>query len=402
MVKKPRLGEMLIEEGVLTPEQLKTALKAQMIYGGRLGTNLLEFGYISEQALTSALSNQLGISAISSAALAEVPKYAINKLDRAQAEKYQVVPIDYSKDKRRLDIVLVDPTNLSVLDELSFQIGLNIRPHLASEAAVIYALERYYGITPDRRYILILEAGSTNVTHGVSPDDIGAAGDMSHLPTGDTGVAPPIPSSSPPRPSGSTETGRAQGRTSPSAREEADLGIPDSIWGEDQLDLPGCIRRLQGASNHTKAVEVLLDYGQRHFARRFVLAERAQRYEVVFSGGVEDAVGLHGRSIPLEDGSVLANVRESLRPHFGFLSQSPQNISFMKRLNEDPGGPVVVLPLASQGRADLVLVGTGIGGPLTKLEIRRLQMLTEKVSLARDILVLRRRLILLPNDLVER
>ncbi len=153
MIGKLKLGELLVKEKKLTSTQLTEALQVQMVCGGRLGTNLLESGFITEQALNKTLSEQLGMSTVGSAELIDVPKSVITKLGRAEAEKYQVIPFRYKKEERRLDVALVDPAQLSVVEELSSQTGLTVEPHLATEAAISHALERYYGITSDRRYV---------------------------------------------------------------------------------------------------------------------------------------------------------------------------------------------------------------------------------------------------------
>src|SRR5262245_24896629 len=115
MSKKLRIGEMLLKAGILTRQQLEEALKAQLIYGGKLGTNLVEHGFVTEEFLTSFLSKQCNIPAVDPHELEEIPGYVIESIPRETAERHKVVP--FKKGNRRLDLALIDPTNLRAIDE---------------------------------------------------------------------------------------------------------------------------------------------------------------------------------------------------------------------------------------------------------------------------------------------
>src|SRR6266852_9730520 len=153
MSKKLRLGELLLKEGILSRQQLEEALNAQLIYGGKLGTNLVEHGFVTEEFLTSFLSKQCNVPAVDSKQLEDVSAAVIQTISPELAGKHKVIP--FRKVKRRLDLALVDPTNLKALDEVVFKTGLLVRPHVASEVTVVRCLERYYQIPKPRRYIEI-------------------------------------------------------------------------------------------------------------------------------------------------------------------------------------------------------------------------------------------------------
>src|SRR5258708_23327954 len=126
MAKNLRIGEMLLEAGILTREQLEEALNAQLIYGGKLGTNLVEHGFVTEEFLTSFLSKQCNIPAAEPKDLEDIPSTVIETLPRELADRHKVVP--FRRDKRRLDLALVDPTNLKVVDDVAFKSVLFGRP----------------------------------------------------------------------------------------------------------------------------------------------------------------------------------------------------------------------------------------------------------------------------------
>src|SRR5262249_36020759 len=122
-------------------------------FGGRLGTNLVELGYISEQGLTKFLSTQLNIPAIDSKELEAIPSDALAVLPLATAEKYRVIPVSLSG--RKLRIATADPTDLNAIDEISFATGLTITPLVAPELLITYALQKYYGVARPLRYVRI-------------------------------------------------------------------------------------------------------------------------------------------------------------------------------------------------------------------------------------------------------
>lgn len=163
-----KLGELLIKHAMVTEDQLAKALRAQQLYGSRLGTNLVELGFLSEQGLTKFLSAQLGIPAIDSGSLDSIPTDALAALPRATAEKYRVIPLGFSG--RKLRVATADPTDLKVLDEVSFATGFGLQVFVAPELLITYALEKYYGTQRPTRYVRLtgMEEGEFEV---IQPTD---------------------------------------------------------------------------------------------------------------------------------------------------------------------------------------------------------------------------------------
>ncbi len=146
-----KLGELLVQEGLITQSQLEDGLRAQQIYSGKLGTNLVEQGYLSQSALAEFLSVQLGIRNVEASQLEAIPSDVLALVPEALAEKYLVVPIHV--DKRKLQLAMADPTDLGVIDDLAFQTGYTILPAVAPELLITFALERHYGIVRKCRYL---------------------------------------------------------------------------------------------------------------------------------------------------------------------------------------------------------------------------------------------------------
>ena len=160
-----KIGELLVSEGLLTRKQLDEALKSQVIFGGRLGTNLVEMGIIEEQDLLRTLSKQLEIPFVSSEQLMAVPAEAIKLIPKEMAEEYKIVPL--SLEKKRLTAAMADPSDLAAIDAISFITGYIILPVVCSELRLMLALEQYYGIKREVRYIQL--SGGTGRSSDAAP-----------------------------------------------------------------------------------------------------------------------------------------------------------------------------------------------------------------------------------------
>jgi hypothetical protein len=148
-----KLGEALVKASLITKEQLRLALERQVIFGGRIGTNLLELKVIKESELVSFLSKYLNVPAVDPSKFVAIDDETISCISNEMAEKYKVVP--FRKDRNRLHVALLDPRSMVAVDELRFITGYDIVPYVTSELRLLYALEKYYGMERDLRYISI-------------------------------------------------------------------------------------------------------------------------------------------------------------------------------------------------------------------------------------------------------
>jgi type IV pilus assembly protein PilB len=136
-----KLGEILVRENLLTPQQLREALEFQREHGGRLGFNLVKMGLVSDDMITAVLSRQYGVPSVN-LELFDVDDSVIRLIPREVAEKYSVLPL--SRVGATLTLAMVDPTNVFAMDDIKFMTGLNIEPVVVSEASVQEAISRYY------------------------------------------------------------------------------------------------------------------------------------------------------------------------------------------------------------------------------------------------------------------
>jgi type IV pilus assembly protein PilB len=136
-----KLGEILVRENLVTPQQLREALDYQRTSGGRLGSNLVKLGMISDDVITAVLSRQYGVPSIN-LDLFHIEDEVIKLISQEVALKYTVLPI--SKVGATLTLAMADPTNVFAMDDIKFMSGLNVEPVIASEASIQMAIGKYY------------------------------------------------------------------------------------------------------------------------------------------------------------------------------------------------------------------------------------------------------------------
>ena len=136
-----KLGEILVRENLVTPQQLREALDYQRTSGGRLGSNLVKLGIISDDVITAVLSRQYGVPSIN-IDLFQIEEDVVKLISQEVALKYTVLPI--SKVGATLTLAMADPTNVFATDDIKFMTGLNVEPVIASEASIQMAIGKYY------------------------------------------------------------------------------------------------------------------------------------------------------------------------------------------------------------------------------------------------------------------
>jgi hypothetical protein len=148
-----RIGELLVQRGAINDAQLQRALNAQLVYGGHLGTCLIEQGFLSEDDLGQALSDIYGFPYATVAIMQDIPGPVIECVPRKIVEKHCVVPLRI--DNGILDVAMIDPKNIHGLDETAFATGLKTNPWVAPEIRIFQAMERYYGVPRRLRFIAL-------------------------------------------------------------------------------------------------------------------------------------------------------------------------------------------------------------------------------------------------------
>jgi type IV pilus assembly protein PilB len=137
-----RLGDLLVKEKIITPEQLEQANKIQKEQSCRLGSALVKLGFLSDEDVTNFLSRQYGVPAINLSYF-EIDPAVVKLIPFETAKRYQILPL--SRVGASLTIAMVDPTNVFAMDDIKFMTGFNIEPVVASESSIVAGIEKAYG-----------------------------------------------------------------------------------------------------------------------------------------------------------------------------------------------------------------------------------------------------------------
>src|SRR5579859_6494645 len=151
LLMSQRLGDLLVKEKIITPEQLEQANKTQKEQSCRLGSALVKLGFLTDEDVTNFLSRQYGVPAINLSYFEIDP--AVVKLIR-----FQILPL--SRVGASLTIAMVDPTNVFAMDDIKFMTGFNIEPVVASESSILAGIEKAYGATKEEDLEAVMQSTS--------------------------------------------------------------------------------------------------------------------------------------------------------------------------------------------------------------------------------------------------
>lgn len=425
-----KLGEILIEAGKLTPSQLEETLKSQVIFGGRLGTNLIEMGYLEEEDLAKFLSKKLGFPCATPEQLMSVPPEIIKLIPREIAEKYKVVPL--SRDKKRLTLAMLDPADLSVIDAISFMTGYYLVPVIAPELRLVLALEKYYGVKRDVRYIQIAgkSRGRQSFDKTQEPESrrVEEPGliDFSQLPETEEHVEEALPQ----RPTGRGVQGVEPLDTGFATTQEPDLIDLTPQGPEEVLDeleeveaaassaavapvraelptevepmkiepvihsLESVSARLAEAKDREEIADIMVAFLGQEFesvALFMVRGNAASGWRALRNN--KTVAGFENLQISLTGPSVLKVVADSKSFYLGPVLDTPDNARMLAGLGGGRPSSALLIPLMMMGRVVTIIYVDGGKEPIAS-RLTDLQKLVGKAAMAFEILILKNKILM--------
>jgi hypothetical protein len=143
LLKRRKLGELLIADWQLTKEQLNQVLAYQHRHGRRVGVILLKLGFVTEDAMIRMLGAQMGIAHVEPADMI-IEQAMITLVPEQMARRYQVLPV--AREERVLTLAMADPLNVFAIDAVRQATGLEVQPVVSREQEVLKAINRYYSV----------------------------------------------------------------------------------------------------------------------------------------------------------------------------------------------------------------------------------------------------------------
>ncbi len=357
-----KLGELLIKNKLITQHQLKEALHAQTIFGGKLGTNLVELGYVNEMDLAKLLSTQLGMPCVEAGDFDKVDKDVIKLVPVALVSKHRVMPLGV--EGKTLRLAMSDPTNFPSIDEISFATGLRVQPVVAPEILLVYAIERYYDVPRSVRYIRAA----------------GMAQNLAETDTASSAAAPKL--------EGSAEAAVMEGEA------ELDLGTSLEEMAVDGFPIHQVVTQLVRARNISDVLEVIRAFVSQDF-----------NYAAVFLINGEMAVGathVGGKlgieyfqeySFPVNSSELLFKVYNSQEPYHGIPTISGVDHWYFSELGFPMERPTLCIPVINNDQVTcIILASENKKGELLDM-LDMYALLVRKLSFAFELLVLRNQIL---------
>jgi hypothetical protein len=140
-VHRRNLGDMLLAANLIDEVQMQIALAEQRRTGRRFGSTLVDLKFIDENVLAAFLSKQIDVPCISLLRI-DVPKKVVRKLHRGIAVECQAVPVRIADN--RLEVAMVDPTDLELLEKLETSVGMTVSPLIAPQSSIFTMIEKLY------------------------------------------------------------------------------------------------------------------------------------------------------------------------------------------------------------------------------------------------------------------
>jgi hypothetical protein len=371
-----KLGELLIKEKLITTDQLEEALQCQTVYGVRLGSSLIEMGYLDEDSLARVLSEKLGVPYVGNEQLSDIPKEVIRDFSRAMVIKYRVVP--FKLERNRLGLAMADPNDFKAIEEIAFITGHVVQPFIAPDVRISHAQAKYYRVSGNEA---LYQQTAELVRKEASPEN----GQPST-------ISIPVVA----------ENGELLNVILPAEFE--DFASLNEVLDEETPRQPEeqrehfTVERLShhfaGARSREEVADGFIRYLGQEFTTGALFILRgtvAVGWRGVSSGVVPD--GFSELSLLLSKPSVLRDVVETRTFSLGCLINTPENRQILDALQLASDASLFVVPVVMLNKVVVVVL---VSAEMDDLSARlsELQSLVRKVSLAFEMLIIKKKILM--------
>lgn len=387
------LLDMLLEAGMLTPRQIDDALQHRIFYGGKIGTNLVELGFLREEDLAKFLGRKLGVGYVAPEKLLAIPADVIALLPRELALKYKAIPL--LLDRNRLHLVMADPADLPAIDDIAFITGHLVKPLITPEFRLIQALGQYYQMEISPRYQKILDRLNAEAP---PPPPKAQAAEPAAVPP----PAAPLPKAEPVAAAQDPALATAAPVTAAAAPDEGAAELLEELEVVEDESLAARVgrysitdisRSLSRVEDREEIAALLTEYLGNRFscaALFIVRGDVASGWRAYRNG--REIEGFDLLHIPFTRASVLKTVTEGKSYYLGPLAETPLNARLVEGLGGKPPASALILPLVVSGRVVDVLYLEREGKDLSS-QVVDVQKLLVKAAYAFELLICREKIL---------
>jgi hypothetical protein len=156
-----KLGTLLLRNAAIGLSQLEAALRNQVLYGGRLGTNLVELGYIDLEMLSAYLAELSATPIATPTLLDQADPALLERLGADDAHRLRAIPLGYlGEGTATVAVALVEPADAEVVAELATRLDAEITPYIVPELRALYYLEKLFGLPREARFVRSARPGA--------------------------------------------------------------------------------------------------------------------------------------------------------------------------------------------------------------------------------------------------
>jgi hypothetical protein len=149
-----KLGTLLLRNAAIGLSQLEAALRNQVLYGGRLGTNLVELGYIDLELLSAYLAELSGYPIATPTLLDQADPALLERLGSDDAHRLRAIPLGYlGEGTSSVAVGLVEPSQTAAVEEVATRLGARVTPYVVPELRALYYLEKLFGLPRRARFV---------------------------------------------------------------------------------------------------------------------------------------------------------------------------------------------------------------------------------------------------------
>src|ERR1051325_5833950 len=149
-----KLGTLLLRNAAIGLSQLEAALRNQVLYGGRLGTNLVELGYIDLDLLSAYLAELSGFPIAPPTLLDQADPALLQKLGPDDAHRLRAIPLGFlGEGTGTVAVGLVEPADTDAVTYVADRLGANVTPYVVPELRALYYLEKLFGLPRGPRFL---------------------------------------------------------------------------------------------------------------------------------------------------------------------------------------------------------------------------------------------------------
>lgn len=354
-----KLGTLLLRNAAIGLSQLEAALRNQVLYGGRLGTNLVELGFIDLELLSTYLAELSGFPIATPTLLDDADKQLLDKLGSDDAHRLRAVPLGYlGGGTDTVAVALVEPDDEHALATLEARLGATITPYVVPELRALYYLEKHFGTPRRARFIRTARAGT-------DPGDLIGDDRRKTQPAGGLAMPPTL----------TLEPRRRRASQAPHTH-----AVPTA------LSYGAACERIDTAGNREAIADAFIDFARGRCDALVVLLVRdgnALGWRGYVAPPNKLTRPIEELSLPLGGASALQTAHDAGQVHLGPppSAAKPVEMQLWKVLGADPAPvEVLVVPVLVKQRAVNLIYAHTLGGTPPQALITELQDLASRAQ----------------------